>query len=167
MAQAAAAPAAPEAPAPASANRKKLLLIIGITVLVVAGGTVAFFLTSSKPAEKVAVKQAAKAPALYLAMDPPFVVNFQADQTVRYLQVTVQLMTRNPETLEFLKGHDPVIRNDLLLLFGNQSYAVLGNVAGKEQLRMQALETVRKAVASEGGKADKVEAVYFTSFVVQ
>ena len=165
MAQAAAA--APPAAAPAPAKSKKVLfIIIGVAVLALGGGA-AFFLSRGKPAEKAAPKEAVKAPALYLAMDPPFVVNFQAEQTVRYLQVTVQLMTREPEVLEFLKGHDPVIRNDLLLLFGNQPYATISNVAGKEQLRAQALATVRKAVASEGGKADKVEAVYFTSFVIQ
>lgn len=166
MAQAAAAAPPAAAPAPAK-SRKLLFIIIGVVVLALGGGGAALLLSRGKSAEKAAPKEAVKAPALYLAMDPPFVVNFQAEQVVRYLQVTVQLMTREPETLEFLKSHDPVIRNDLLLLFGNQPYATISNVAGKEQLRTEALATVRKAVASEGGRADKVEAVYFTSFVVQ
>jgi flagellar FliL protein len=160
--------AAPQAAAPAQKKSKKLLFIaIGVVVLAAAGGGAAFFLSKGNAPAKAASKEAVKAPALYLPMDPPFVVNFQAEQAVRYLQVTVQLMTREQETLQFLKSHDPIIRNDLLLLFGNQPYATISTVQGKEALRTQALETVRKAVAAEGGKADKVEAVYFTSFVIQ
>ncbi len=38
---------------------------------------------------------------------------------------------------------------------------------GKEKLRPLALEAVRKVVAGDGGKPQLVEAVYFTSFVMQ
>jgi len=86
---------------------------------------------------------------------------------VRFLQVTVQLASRDPGTIEILKANDPVVRNDLLLLFGNQKYSVIATRDGKEQLRAQALATVRKVIAAAGGKPERVEAVYFTSFVMQ
>ena len=38
---------------------------------------------------------------------------------------------------------------------------------GKEKLRAAALEAIRKIVAAEGGKPEELEAVYFTSFVMQ
>jgi len=60
-----------------------------------------------------------------------------------------------------------IIRNDLLLLFGNQKYQAVSTLEGKEALRAQALDTVRKVVADAGGKPKRVEAVYFTSFVMQ
>ena len=160
--------ATPEAAAPAAKRSKKLLfIVIGVVVLAAAGGGAALFMSKDKAAAKAPPKEAVRAAALYLAMDPPFVVNFQAEEAVRYLQVTVQLMTREQETLDFLKSHDPIIRNDLLMLFGSQLYPTISSVQGKEDLRGKALDTVRKAVAAEGGKPDKVEAVYFTSFVIQ
>ena len=82
-------------------------------------------------------------------------------------QVTVQLMSRDPQTIELLHANDPAIRNDLLLLFGNQRYEVIATRDGKETLRKQALEVARHVVEQSGGKADRVEAVYFTSFVMQ
>jgi flagellar FliL protein len=102
-----------------------------------------------------------------VALDPPFVVNFEAEQLVRFLQVTVQVMSRDPETVEVIKANDPVVRNDLLLLLGNQKYQTISSREGKEQLRRQALDTVRHVVTAGGGKAERVEAVYFTSFVMQ
>jgi len=76
-------------------------------------------------------------------------------------------MSRDPATIEVLKANDPVVRNDLLLLFGGQKYSVVSTREGKEGLRQQTLAAVRKIVAGAGGKPEKVEAVYFTSFVMQ
>ena len=73
-------------------------------------------------------------------------MNFEAEQLVRFLQVTVQVMSRDPETVEVVKANDPVVRNDLLLLLGNQHYETICSREGKEKLRLQALDTVRKVV---------------------
>jgi flagellar FliL protein len=81
--------------------------------------------------------------------------------------VTVQVMTRDAGTVELMKANDPVVRNDLLLLYGGQKYTVISSREGKESLRQQTLTAVRKVIAGAGGKPDKVEAVYFTSFVMQ
>lgn len=152
----------------AKGKGSKLIIIILLAVLLLAGGGVgAWFALGSHPQKKAEVKQEPQAPAQYVALDPPFVVNFEAEQQVRFLQVTVQLMSRDPATIELLKANDPVVRNDLLLLFGSQKYEVISTREGKESLRTQTLAAVRKIAAAAGGKPEKVEAVYFTSFVMQ
>lgn len=171
----AAAPATPaEKPAEGAApgSRKKLIIIVAAAVAV-AGGAAAFFLrggeTKAEGDKKAAVEKKSehKLPAQYIALDPPFVVNFDAGSSARFLQVTVQLMTRELEMAEFLKQHDPVIRNDLLLLLGNVKYEEVQTREGKEALRASALETVRHILKAEGAAPEKLEAVYFTSFVMQ
>lgn len=162
---------------PAGKGRGKLLLIIIVStavVLIGAGVGAAMWLTSGAKhgSAKAAVKAEEKAtppagPPLYLPLDPPFVVNFDAEQAVRFLQIAVQVMTRDPATLELLKNNDPVVRNDLLLLFGNQKYAQLATREGKEALRNQALDDLRKVIGQAGGHPERLEAVYFTSFVMQ
>ena len=149
---------------------KTLLIVIVLAVLLLAGGGVGAWFAFAPHSGKKHPAEARKepsAPALYVALDPPFVVNFEAEQQVRFLQVTAQLMTRDPATVELLKANDPVIRNDLLLLFGNQKYSVISTREGKEALRAQSLTAVRQVVTNAGGKPEKVEAVYFTSFVMQ
>ena len=59
------------------------------------------------------------------------------------------------------------VRNDLLLILSNQTYASVSSVEGKEALRTRCLDAIRTIVREMGGKADKVEALYFTSFVMQ
>ena len=158
-----------------AASKKKgklgLILIIAVVVLLGGGGAAAYFLLAGhkdpKAIAAAQAKEAEKTPPLYIALDPPFVVNFEAEQLVRFLQVTVQVMSRDPLIVEMIKSNDPVVRNDLLLLLGNQNYATISSREGKEKLRLQALEAVRKVVKGAGGKPEAVEAVYFTSFVMQ
>jgi flagellar FliL protein len=158
-------------PAPAaksSGKSKRMLLFIIIGAVVVAGAAGGWFMLSARKSHQATQAEAApRGPPVYIALDPPFVVNFEAQQLVRFLQVTVQLMTRDPQTVDLLHANDPAVRNDLLLLFGNQRYEVIATREGKETLRKEALDVARHVVAQAGGKPDHVEAVYFTSFVMQ
>lgn len=104
--------------------------------------------------------------ARYFALEPVFVVNLTDEESVRYLQADLQLMTRDDATLAAFATHAPAIRNRLLLLFGQQSATQLAQRSGKERLQKAALAEVRQLLKSEGAP-DKVEAVIFTSLVTQ
>jgi flagellar protein FliL len=108
-----------------------------------------------------------KAPAIYVEFQPPFVVNFDAKGVMRFIQVSIQVMTRDHETSELIKLHDPKIRNNMLLLLGSQTLDTISTMEAKEALRKKALETIAKIVEDEGGEGKKVEDLYFTSFVMQ
>jgi flagellar FliL protein len=107
-----------------------------------------------------------KAPPQYLAFDPPLVVSFQDQSAMRFLQVTVEVMAREEKTIEAVKTHMPVIRNNLLMLLGGKAVADLTNRDGKEALRKEALGEVQKVLKDNTGKPG-IEDLYFTSFVVQ
>jgi flagellar protein FliL len=153
-------------------SKKKLLIIVAAAVVVLGGGAGAWFAFGGKGEEgkKGEAKEAehvAKLPPQFVTLDPPFVVNFGPGSSVRFLQIAAQLMTRDPHMLEMLEHNTPIIRNDLLLLFGNKQPEEVSTNEGKEALRAAALEAVRKIIAAEGGKPEELEGVYFTSFVMQ
>jgi flagellar protein FliL len=155
----------------ASAKGGKKGLIIGLVLLLVlgGGGFAAFKLLGGKedPKKKEAAKKEQLLPARYVTLDPPFVVNFEAESVVRFLQISIGIMTRDEKTEAIIKGNDPRIRNDLLMILGNQNYESVSKVEGKEELRKRSLEAVRTVVQDSGGESAKVEALYFTSFVMQ
>ena len=173
-----------EAPAPAAAKKPRgpLLLLAGsavLSALAAAGGT--WFLThkhsadsqpaaSGQPADQAAAAPADNTappqPALYLDLTPAFVVNLADEDAMRFLQVEVQLMTRDPKVIDAAKDHMPRIRNALMLLFSQQHTHDIATRAAKEALEKQALDEVQKALQEENAAAG-VEAVYFTSFVMQ
>jgi flagellar FliL protein len=156
---------------PIKPKKKGKLLWIIIALLVLAGGAGAWL--AFKPAaapEGAAASSKPVAPhaaPIYYKFDPAFVVNFGGDGSARYLQVTVEAMSRDVTAVESMKNTEPAIRNDLVMLFSGQDNATLMSVDGKEKLRAATLATIRKVLDGEGGGGKLIEAVYFTSFVIQ
>jgi flagellar FliL protein len=163
--------AAAETAAPAKKGSKlPLILALVGAVVVAAGGGGAYFLMSGKDdaaAEAKEGEDAPKLPAVYVKFDPPFVVNFEAKGLMRFLQVSIEVLTRDPATADIIKQHDPMLRNDLLMLLGSQTFEKISSREGKEELRKEALAIVASVIANEGGDAKSVEQLYFTSFVMQ
>jgi flagellar protein FliL len=156
--------------APKNKGKGMLFAIIGAVVLLGGGGAAYALLGGKKDDEHAKEAEHAapvKLPAQFIEMNPPFVVNFEGNASARFLQVQVQLMTRELEMKEFLEHNAPIIRNDLLLLFGNKKVEEVNTTEGKEALRAAALEAVRKIIKDEGGKPEALENIYFTSFVMQ
>lgn len=110
-----------------------------------------------------------KAPPVYLAFDPPLVVSFQEQATMRFLQATVEVMARDEESINAVKLHMPVIRNNLLDALSGKGLADLTTREGKEALRKACLAEVQRVLKANESKEHKanVEDLYFTSFVVQ
>ena len=104
--------------------------------------------------------------AFYFSFDPPLVVNFDDAQSVRFLQLQVDVLTREEHDVDLIKLHAPAIRNNLLLLMTGRDYKTLMSREGKEALRQECLKEVQAILKKETGKP-VVENLFFTSFVVQ
>ena len=163
-------------------GRTKLLIIIGLAAAVVlaAGGGATWYFLAGPGAEQAAEAGAkarkgkhgteeatqAEAPPIYHPLDPPFVANLPPGGKARMVQAAVRIQTRDPALVSFLQQNDPMVRHHLLSLFGAQDAAELMTRAGRERLQAEVQDTVARLVAERGGEG-KVEAVYFTQFVLQ
>jgi flagellar FliL protein len=103
--------------------------------------------------------------ALYFAIDPPFVINFEDDSAVRFLQVSMSIMAHDQKAIDSVTKNVPLIRNNLLLLMSNRDYKSLMSREGKEALRTEALAEIRAVQKKTGGP--DVDDLLFTTFVVQ
>lgn len=108
----------------------------------------------------------AKAPQIYQPMEPPLIVNFDGNASVRFMQISLQVASRDALVVEKVKEHAPAIRNGLLMLYSSQDPTVLSTRQGKEALLKQTLDEVNRVLKEQTGNAG-VENVYFTSFVMQ
>ncbi|WP_295683256.1 flagellar basal body-associated protein FliL [uncultured Nevskia sp.] len=189
---AAATPA--EAPAAAAPKKGALLIpIFGAALLSAALSGAAVFFLAPKPAAAPAHEQSAEAgaeaaaeahgeaaaegheagdkdgkkgAANYLPLTPAFVVNINDGDASHFLQVEIELSARSAAVVDALKLHNAQIRNALLMLLGAQSSADVASREGKEALQKKVLEEVQRILTKETGKPG-VDAVYFTSFVMQ
>jgi len=155
-----------------AAKPRSPILITAVVAVLAAGaaGGGMWFFNQPKHDEKAAKPAASKAipaPAQYFGLEPPFVVNLNSSfDGPRYLQVEVQLMTRDPAALEAIKLHAPAIRAKLLMLFSQVEPADIADRAGKERLQASSLAEVQKLLKAETGKPGADE-LLFTSFVTQ
>jgi flagellar FliL protein len=149
---------------------KLILIVVGALVLVGGsiGGTL-LIVGGSDDGAKAAIEETvevARGDPSYIDLKPPFTVNLAPDDPVGFLQISMQILTFNDDVASDLEKHKPLIRNNLLVLFGKQSSADLRASEGKARLQQAALETVR-SVVNEQGSGGEVENVFFTSFVMQ
>jgi flagellar protein FliL len=150
-----------------------LLLLVGATlgVLYFAGvlggsGEATLVEGAAADAKGGGARAAPKSPQLYLPMDPPFVVNFDAAAGVRFMQITLQVAARDPLIMDRVKEHTPAIRNGLVMLYSSQDPVALNTRAGKEALLKESLDEINRVLKEQTGSVG-VENVYFTSFVMQ
>ncbi|ESP90449.1 MULTISPECIES: flagellar basal body-associated protein FliL [Pseudoalteromonas] len=160
-------------------SKKKLIIIIAAAVVIL-GGAAAFFLLSGGEEEEASLEEEATAvqedlseqnsaemgSALYVAMPRPFVFNVPGASRDRIVQIKVQLLVRGDVNEEVAKKHIPLIEGTLLSVFSTTTADELSTSAGKETLRLTALDKVQAAM--EGVEGSKViERVLFTGFVMQ
>jgi flagellar protein FliL len=146
-------------------------VLISVVATAMIGGGTAWYLVGRAPAGTgaegaAAAVQVPKGPAQYVGIEPAFVVNLADEGELRYLQVEIQVMTRDPKIADELKTHMPMIRNRLLLLFSQQRVAELRSREDKERLQAAALQEVQDVLTSETGRPG-IETLLFTSFVTQ
>lgn len=151
-------------------SNKMMLIIIVVAVLAIAGGAAFFFLSGGEEEAAAAdtTEETAEATneAIYFDLKPMFVVNYNWKGRQRYVQIGVAVMARKTEVIEAITQHMPVVRNQLIMVFGAQEFEGLRTQEGKEKLREIALEKVNTVVNEELGYSG-VEQILFTNFVMQ
>lgn len=159
---------------------KVVLIVVGIIVMV--SGSVAatlYFAGVIPGGDEVAVessdddkkskkndKKKDRAVPIYYIFEKPFVVNFIDKTQIRYLQINVEVMSRDQEVIDGIEAHLPKITNNLLILFSDLDFTTITSVVGKQKLRDLALEELRNILDNEINN-DNVEELYFTGFVMQ
>ncbi|CCE24835.1 flagellar basal body-associated FliL family protein [Methylotuvimicrobium alcaliphilum] len=153
-------------------SSKTLIIIILAVLLVLAGAGGAYFFLAGDDSENAAdvaeseQKSEAKPEVFYYDFSKPLIVNFPAGSRMRLMQVSISLLVDNQEAIEDLKKHDPMIRNNLLMLISAQSSDELNSREGKETLREAVHAEVSSVLEKMTGKQSLKE-VFFTSFVMQ
>ncbi len=153
---------------------KKIIIIAVVVLLLLGGGLAAYILLGKDSPDQLAdgsgtgqpeAQRAVEADPVYLPLDPAFVVNFENNGSIRYLQLSLQVMAYDEAVLDKVAANTPAVRNELIMLFSGQDYDQLNTLEGKESLREQVLAAINRVVRLKGESA--VQEVFFTGFVMQ
>lgn len=164
-------------------STKKLILIVVFILLLLAGGGAAYYFLVLKPAEsgqETGVKPEAKPTAettkdtkaeqpeqeQYHALDAPLIVNFPPGASARIIKVAVTVLVKDESSVEVLKKHEPMVRNNLLMAISSVGADPLKTLEGKQTLRALMLNEIGKVMEKMTGK-NSAKDLYFTEFVMQ
>lgn len=155
-------------------SKKLLIIIIVIVVLILGSGAAVYFFMRGQPdgGENTELDreraEATSQPAevLYYDISKPLIVDFPKGSWARLIQVSLSFQVNGQETVELMKKHDPMIRNNLLMLISTMGADRLNSREGKDKLRADILTEVGSILEKMGGK-NHVQQVFFTAFVMQ
>jgi flagellar FliL protein len=163
-------------PEEAGGSKKKLIIIVAVIVLLlaVAAGAAFFLMSGDSEADDAAAVEGEAAevveevgiPAQYIKMKPRFIVNYNVGTRQRFLQTSIEIMTRSQGVVDAVELHNPMLRNEVVRILSEQDFKHLRTPEGRGELKVllqEQLVAVLKAEADIEG----IEAVLFTDFVMQ
>tara|TARA_R110002095_G_scaffold8809_4_gene14308 strand:+ start:393 stop:953 length:561 start_codon:yes stop_codon:yes gene_type:complete len=174
----------------AGGSKKKLIIMIvgGIVALLIIIATTLFFAGFFDAEETAEPSDPAKEASLdtvnedegegdgdsdsepvrevrYYSLSPSFLVNFQNEQ-IKVLKVDMTLMATDDKVIDAVTLHNPVIRNNILMMLSNQNPETLKTAEGKLALQVAVKKEVNKVLLDKK-ITPKVEEVFFTDLVMQ
>ncbi|HIF9482388.1 TPA: flagellar basal body-associated FliL family protein [Photobacterium damselae] len=110
---------------------------------------------------------AAEPAFVYYTLNPDITTNYvTSGKQLGYLRVQVDLMLANPSQLELVKHHEPLIRDAIIQIIGQQQEIKVKSLAGREEIRKQCLHKVNDLLVAEAGNKLVTE-LLFTKYLYQ
>ncbi|MCY1530758.1 Flagellar basal body-associated protein FliL [compost metagenome] len=102
----------------------------------------------------------------YIDLVPSLVGNYGSGPRLKYYKADISLRVSGAEAEEKVTRHEPLIRNQLVMLFSQQTDESLGSSDAKEKLRQEALKQVQQVLHSEEDQP-LVDDLLFNNLIVQ
>jgi flagellar FliL protein len=102
----------------------------------------------------------------YVSLVPALVGNFGSGPKLKFYKADIALRVGGAAAEAKVKHHEPLIRNQLVMLFSQQTEASIGAAGGKETLRQEALKQVQDVITQEEGQP-LVDDLLFNNLIIQ
>jgi len=167
---------ATEAPAAKPKGKKMMIIVIVLVlVLVIVGGLGAFLLMKRGSADEEGeggagaaptAKAVPKGPPTFLPFDN-MVVNLADPGGNRFVQIGLTLQVDDLTTSDQIKAFMPSLRSAFLLILSQRTTDELLQVQGKEQLAADITAEVSRQLGYDKARHNPIQAVLFSSFIIQ
>lgn len=159
---------------PQGGGNKKMFVLVGIAVMLIVVGVFAVPLIMNmisppeeEDGEAAAVAEVAVGPPIYQSLHPPLVVNFKDEAgDSHFMQITMEVMSREQTVINSIRDNVAAIRNALILHYSSSVYEEVNTRDGKEKMLADGLAEIQRVMLEMTGDTN-IEAVYFTSLVIQ
>ncbi len=140
---------------------KRWILLISLLFVALPG------LASEGEENKEGAEAGAAVPrVVYVSLSPALVGNYGSGPAIQYYKADIALQVTGEDNAARVSYHEPLIRNQLIMLFARQTDQSLATPEARETLRQAALKQVQEALDQEEGKP-LVDDLLFNNLVVQ
>lgn len=124
------------------------------------------FTPSFLMAEEVPVEEAQN-DYQYFPLEPDIITNYiKPGKRIGFVRLTVKLMVKSKSNYALIEAHEPLIRDKIITIFGQQTEVMVKSIAEREGIRKRCLDEVNALLFSETGKKP-LEDLLFTKFLYQ
>ncbi|MCU1717980.1 flagellar basal body-associated protein FliL [Pseudomonas sp. 5P_3.1_Bac2] len=102
----------------------------------------------------------------YVTLAPALVGNFGEGARLKFFKADLSLRVTGKDNEDKVKHHEPLIRNQLVMLFSQQTEAAMAAPEARETLRVEALKQVQAVLTGEEGQP-LVEDLLFNNLIIQ
>lgn len=115
----------------------------------------------------IAEEEASTPSLAYFTLEPDLTTNFYTKGSdLGYIQVRIDIMVANQTDLPLIEKHQPLIRDAVIELLGQQSEETIKSLAGREDLRKNLVEELNSILLPETHKT-VIADLLFTKYLYQ
>lgn len=103
----------------------------------------------------------------YYLIEPDIITNYiKPGKRIGFVRITVELMVKSKSNHALLGVHEPLIRDKIITIFGEQNEEMVKSVLDRESIRQRCLEELNAQLLTETGK-EPIEELLFTKYLYQ
>ena len=103
----------------------------------------------------------------YFQLEPDIITNYiKTGKRIGFVRITVELMAKSSRNLSLIDDHEPLIRDKIITILGEQTEAVVKSITERETIRKRCLDEVNEMLQAEIGKKP-LEDLLFTKYIYQ
>ncbi len=127
-----------------------------------------FIFSNTFSVASLAEEEKAEGPTFaYYTLEPDMTTNIHTKgKTLSYLQVRIDLMVADSSYIADLEQHDPLIRDAIVEIIGQQSVDQVKSLSGREELRKHLLDELNSLLITETGRTLLTD-LLFTKYLYQ
>lgn len=103
---------------------------------------------------------------IYFALKPDIITNYTSETNkIGFINVAVEFMLADNDSLDIIERHEPLIRDKIISLLGQQSPQYLRSLTNREEVRKMIQNEVNLLLKQETGKT-VIENLLFTKYLL-
>ncbi len=123
-------------------------------------------ITASLSSTAVSASDNNKPVYIYFGLEPDIITNYISETNkIGFISVSIEFMLADKKKLAVIEKHEPLIRDKIISLLGQQSPQHLRSLTGREEVRKMIQNEVNSLLKQESGET-VIENLLFTKYIL-